>query len=340
MFNKLYSEIKNYIKSNYIFIIIIVTIFVAFRIETGYSIYRPGGIINVNERVQINNETRSIDGSLNMAYVGMIEGRLPFYLIARVLPSWDLVRNETITFNDEETMQDALRRNRLLFQESISTATLLAYQRSDIPFEITSETHYIIYIHENASRDFRIGDEIVRYNGVEFTTLNNLREYINQQSIGDTIEILIRRDNREIVINTPIFKAENLQMIGLATATIFEIESQKSITMDSRATESGPSGGLMLTLAIYSALINEDITRGNRIVGTGTINPDGSIGMVGGIEYKISGAVRSGADIFLVAQRNYDLAREYTDLKDYDIILKGVSSLDEALEFLNNLEAR
>ena len=65
----------------------------------------------------------------------------------------------------------------------------------------------------------------------------------------------------------------------------------------------------MLTLAIYNSLVDKDITKGKKVVGTGTIEEDGSVGSIGGVKYKLNGAVRQKADVFLVpAGENYEEA--------------------------------
>ena len=44
----------------------------------------------------------------------------------------------------------------------------------------------------------------------------------------------------------------------------------------------------MFTLEIYNQLVDEDLTRGHEIAGTGTINEKGEIGPIGGIQQKWS----------------------------------------------------
>ena len=98
-----------------------------------------------------------------------------------------------------------------------------------------------------------------------------------------------------------------------------------------------PSGGLMMSLAIYNALMEEDITGGKRIIGTGTIDIEGNVGEIGGVRYKLIGAVHEDADAFLVPVGNYDEAVEVAEEKGYDIPIISVSSLSEAIEALKNL---
>jgi len=70
-------------------------------------------------------------------------------------------------------------------------------------------------------------------------------------------------------------------------------------TIKSEATlVGGPSAGASLTVATIAALENKKIK--NDIMMTGTINPDGTIGEVGGILEKAEIAKELGAKIFLV----------------------------------------
>ncbi len=62
----------------------------------------------------------------------------------------------------------------------------------------------------------------------------------------------------------------------------------------------GPSAGGALTVATIAAINNWTVKPG--IVMTGMINPDGSIGPVGGIPYKLEAAAAKNATIFLVPQ--------------------------------------
>ncbi len=60
----------------------------------------------------------------------------------------------------------------------------------------------------------------------------------------------------------------------------------------------GPSAGAAITIAIISAILNKTLR--NDVFITGTINPDGSIGWVGGIPEKAIAAAKQNATRFLV----------------------------------------
>ncbi|OZG53192.1 Lon protease [Alloscardovia macacae] len=68
----------------------------------------------------------------------------------------------------------------------------------------------------------------------------------------------------------------------------------------------GPSAGMMYTLGIIAKLTPADETGGQKIAGTGTIEKDGTVGRIGGIQLKMLGAQRDGARYFLAPEGNCD----------------------------------
>lgn len=338
MINKMYDKFKEFIKYNLSFIIFLTLLLVIFNIKTDYSIYKDGGLIDISSRIDKANDINSGSGSFNMAYVGMIQGKLPFYLLAKIIPSWELIPNDKITYNDEESINDSLKRDHLYYEESISNAKMVAYQKSKVPFKVEKIVNKIIYVDENCSAELKIGDEILSYDNINYQDLETLKEYINTKNIGDVISLVIKRDNKTINKEVKAFKIEDELLIGVAAVTIYEIKSNKNIIIDSKTSESGPSGGLILGLAIYDALVNNDITKGYKIVGTGVLQLDGTVTEIGGVKYKLAGAVKDKADLFLVPNENLKEALEYAEIKKYDIIIKGVSNFDEALEIIANME--
>ena len=93
----------------------------------------------------------------------------------------------------------------------------------------------------------------------------------------------------------------------------------------------GPSAGLIFTLGIVAQLDSQDFLRGRVIAGTGTISADGQVGPIGGIDQKMIGARRSGAQIFLFPEGNCsDITRIPRGLH-----VAPVTSLGEAIALLN-----
>ena len=92
----------------------------------------------------------------------------------------------------------------------------------------------------------------------------------------------------------------------------------------------------MLSLALYDYLIDEDVTKGLKIAGTGTIDIDGNIGEIDGIKYKIAGAVKNNIDVILVSPYNYEEAKQVIEENHYDLKLLKAETFDQVLEDLKN----
>jgi PDZ domain-containing protein len=96
----------------------------------------------------------------------------------------------------------------------------------------------------------------------------------------------------------------------------------------------GPSAGLAMTLGIIDKLSGGHLT-GNRIIAaTGTIDPQGDVGDVGGVAEKTIAVERAGATVFFVPPQELAAARS----KDTpQLHIYAVSSLDQALRILKRL---
>ena len=69
------------------------------------------------------------------------------------------------------------------------------------------------------------------------------------------------------------------------------------------------------------------------------IDSNGNVGEIGGVEYKLKGAVNEKSDIFFVPMgNNYDECLKIKKEKKYDIVIVGISKIDDAIEYLENLK--
>ncbi len=102
----------------------------------------------------------------------------------------------------------------------------------------------------------------------------------------------------------------------------------------------GPSAGALMTVGVLAALRGDTVREDASM--TGTINPDGTVGPVGGIPHKLQGAAEAGKKLVLVpvGQRyDYDYnQQQYVDLVDVGrqlgIEVREVSNIYEAYELL------
>ena len=127
--------------------------------------------------------------------------------------------------------------------------------------------------------------------------------------------------------------------IGISVSFKNEYDLDPEIDINFKKAESGSSGGLITTLEIYNQLTKKDLTNGLTIAGTGTIESDGTIGEIGGIEHKIYGAVKGKADIFLTpGGDNYKDAKKYIKENKLKIKLIKVDTIQGAINQLEDLK--
>ena len=100
--------------------------------------------------------------------------------------------------------------------------------------------------------------------------------------------------------------------IGITLADRTEVSSPIKVSADMEGI-GGPSAGLMMTLAIYQQVTGLNLRQGQKIAGTGTMNADGSVGDIGGIDKKVVSSSKAGAKIFFApnnpvskAEKEYD----------------------------------
>ncbi|MHB1777568.1 MAG: S16 family serine protease [Acidimicrobiales bacterium] len=99
----------------------------------------------------------------------------------------------------------------------------------------------------------------------------------------------------------------------------------------------GPSAGLAMTLGLLDRLGGGDLTGGQTVAATGTIDPQGAVGDVGGVAQKTVAVERAGATVFLVPPEEYRAAesKDVPSLRIYP-----VATLAQALQVLERLGGR
>lgn len=289
----------------------------------------------MEERIVVDGEEDVTAGSLNMSYVSLVKGTIPMLLLSFVVPNWDILPSEEIT-REDESVDDLLELEKLYMKSSIDNATILAFREAGKELNITREVNNIVYIADEAETDLEMYDELLSVDKKNLATIDELRAYVNTLNEGDTVSILVNRDGKEKECSAKIYNTSDGLKVGISFLTTYEYETTPEIEVTTKNSESGSSGGLMLSLAIYNAIADEDITKGRTIVGTGTIDINGNVGEIDGVKYKLLGANKNNAEIFLCPMENYEEALEVKEEYDLDVEIHGVATFSEALEYLMN----
>lgn len=96
----------------------------------------------------------------------------------------------------------------------------------------------------------------------------------------------------------------------------------------------GSSAGLAFALQLLDTLSEGELTGGEKVAVTGTIELDGTVGEVGGVPQKVAAARAAGARYFLVPEAEFD---EAVSRAGGELEVVEVSTLEEALAALGRL---
>lgn len=172
------------------------------------------------------------------------------------------------------------------------------------------------------------GDLIVAVDGVPATSTAAVGKQIKTHGVGSVVSVSVLRgaESLTVTITTEGSKADKkVPVIGIVVASGYRYDGKVTFGLDRQI--GGPSAGLILALAVYERVTPGDTIQGRIVAGTGTIDPNGKVGSIGGIQQKLAGAEAAGATIFLVPAGNCsDLAGVQTSMR-----LVQVSSLGDAI---------
>lgn len=336
MLKKFYEKVKEFIKTEYKFILFLIVFVVICTWPVNYYIVIGGGISDISDRVVVENGDSS-DGSFNLSYVSELKGTTLSYLLSYVMPHWKRVSMDDYKYTTDEDYQDIEFRSELDLLSSNSNAIYYAYQLADKPCEVVKTDVYVIVKFPEYDNPLEVGDKLLKVNGVLCANLVEFQEAI-QKVEGNSVRVTVLRDGKEMELTSKLYEEENRKVLGIGLQSVTTYDVDPEVEFQFEKNESGPSAGLITTLSIYDQLTKGDLTKGKLIAGTGTIEADGSIGQIGEVEYKLLGAARGGAQVFLVpAGENYQDCKKMKKEENLDIKLISVKNIDDAIKKLKDL---
>jgi PDZ domain-containing protein len=325
---------------------------VAWPINVPYYALSPGPVNDTSDFVSVPEVEGEEVGDLLFLTVSLDEVNALEYLGAWLDEEVDLSPRENI--RPAGVSQDALRQQNLdLMETSQTNATYVAL--TELGYDVTFEGSgaMVNSVVEGSAAEGLIdpGDTIIAVDGepVEFSA--DAVELIGGRAPGEVVSITLLRplgedDTEELTVDITLGPFRYVDedgdveddpdrgMVGVLlvnanTEVIFPIDVQ----IDSQNI-GGPSAGLMFSLEVMNQLTPDDMTKGHRIAGTGSIDAEGNVGSIGGVRQKVFGAIRVGAEYVLVPAGNYEDA---LDAGGDDIEVVRVATIDDALTFLEEL---
>ncbi|MBF6327066.1 PDZ domain-containing protein [Nocardia transvalensis] len=156
----------------------------------------------------------------------------------------------------------------------------------------------------------RTGDEFVSVAGKPITAAKDVVETVRATPPGTAVPVVVRRSGQEQTVEVKVGAQPEDSGKGYLGVTLDE-QPNGPVHVDFNLSDiGGPSAGLMFSLALVDKMSTGKLNGGKFIAGTGTIDPDGKVGPIGGIQYKMMAAREAGAEAFLVPADNCDEARQ------------------------------
>lgn len=274
--------------------------------------WSPGGTHDLiaadNSAIEISGaKTFPTTGSLLMTTVGVTPPggslSLPEMLFAYWLPSREVLPR-TAVYPTGETSSDIDREESVLMAGSQSEAVVAALRQAGVP--VASWPMVRSVTTSGPSNNILVpGDLIQAVDEGTTTTVADVQEAVAAHHVGEAVLFTVLRDNErlQLTVTTRATAANpDRPIVGITLTTGYTYKPKVTFAIDPAV--GGSSAGLMFALAITDKLTEADIADGRVIAGTGTIDAEGTVGAIGGVQEKIAAASRDGATVFLLPKRN------------------------------------
>ncbi|NEU29485.1 PDZ domain-containing protein [bacterium LRH843] len=342
------AQNRSRVKKRWIFLVAFLLLLHFYQLPYYYS--QPGGALALENVVKVE-DGYSEKGSFMLTTVQMGRANLLFYVWAKLSPYRSLFPIEQLRYEGESD-EEYNHRQLLAMKSSQDSAKIVAYERAGMPVEYFPKGVLVTALIDGmpAKDMLQIGDHIVALEGETIETAEQLIERLQGKTAADTVQLTVRRDDTEkrFKIGFSPFPATfhaPADRVGIgvsAPITDRDIVFTPPVEIDTSQI-GGPSAGLMFALEIYNQLMEEDLTKGYNIAGTGTINEEGRVGKIGGAGQKVVAADKAGADYFLAPDESGDAHSNYREAlavaKEIKTNMKviPVDTFEDALAFLKTL---
>ncbi len=324
-------------------------------IPVPYSEMSPGPTVNTLGKVggdpvlQISgHRTYKTSGNLNMTTVRVTGADYNMNLVEAVY-GW-LAHDSVVVPHDTlypggKTEEQSTQENAEEFSQSQESAKVAALTELGIP--VTSRVVVSTVIKDSpAQGKLHAGDVIKAVDGTAVKHPEDVAKLVTKHKPGENVTFTVipaktaaaaekagkqPEGTEKITITTKNAPKENRAIVGIQAGTDHTFPFDIDIKL---ADVGGPSAGLMFSLGIVDKLTRGQLTGGKFIAGTGTIDDQGKVGPIGGINMKLVGARDAGARYFLTPGDNCKAAASDTPS---GLTLVKVKTIDDAKQSLEKI---
>ncbi|MGG2053401.1 SepM family pheromone-processing serine protease [Lysinibacillus pakistanensis] len=343
--------------SIYVVLLVVICFLMLYRLDA--YIMKPGSAYDVSKFVTVENNHTENKGSMSLMTVAMQQATPFSYLWAKTQKYQKLMDINQVR-NPLEDEEEYNVRQLKLMSDSQFNAKYIAFQKAGLQTTIHFDGVFVLNVLDGGASDglLKAGDEIIEVDGHKISNQQMLVDLLKPKELGDkaTVKFIRNKNEQEVTITLKeIPRAEEKRAgLGISYAESKSIETNPKVTMKTEDI-GGPSAGLMFTLEILDQLLKEDLTKGYAVAGTGEMLVDGSVGRIGGIDYKVIAADRDGMEIFFAPDDEIspELKAKHPELEsNYATAVKTakeigtkmkivpVKTVDDAINYLKQLQPK
>lgn len=309
----------------------------------------PGEADGLKSYVTVKKHPDKRSGSFMITSVYLQRARPVTYVWALINPHATIESASEVTGGQSDTTYDKVQN--FYMQSAINEAIATAYKAAGQQVTKKYLGIYVLEVQDNSKfkGDIKVGDTVAKVNGKHFDTAAGYQQYLAKRKVGTNIKVTYLHNGKKRVSTHPLVKLTTKRAgIGIVLTDNVKVTTKIPVKV-TPGQLGGPSGGLMFSLQIYEQLTQTNLRHGQKIAGTGTINPDGSVGEIGGIDKKVIAAKRAGAKIFFAPyvkptkellkyeeqhKTNYQLAKQTAKKYAPNMKVVPVKNFNDAVKYL------
>lgn len=344
------KKFKKY-RAPLLIVLTILGLMFALFVPLPYYVESPGTAEDIRQVLKVNGKEDEAAGSYN--YVTVMVGQTSLAGLAVAALNDDMTIRSAKEMTGGANSEDYWRISQYYIETSKNMAEYQALTLAEQDVTLKYIGVYVIQLAEDSTFKgiLNIADTVTGVNGETFENSAAMIAYVAGLKVGDKVTVQYNSEGESKEAEGQIIKLGNGKNgIGISLVDHTEVESSTDIAWSTEGV-GGPSAGLMFTLAIYTQVAEPDLRAGRVIAGTGTIEQDGSVGDIGGVDKKVVSAANAGAEIFFVpnnpvdkavkkanpkAMTNYEEAVKSAKKHKLDIKIVPVKNVQEAIDYLRN----
>ncbi|ARF15228.1 SepM family pheromone-processing serine protease [Sporosarcina ureae] len=337
-------------------ILLVVVVLALYPLDMYIS--RPGGAYDLAPLVEVVGGDTDDVGTFSLMTIAIGKATPVTYAWSKFSDKMKLMPATQVRRHGESDEEYGVRQIKLM-ADSKTHAISVAFDKAGLPINRKFTGVFVAgVLPAGASAGkLKVGDVIQSIDQQKLASTDAFMQEISGMSKGQNVHLQVERGERKLDVPVELKELpETDGRVGLGIEFEEQVKLETEPKVDIRTEEiGGPSAGLMFTLELMNRLVDVDLTKGYNIAGTGEMLEDGSVGRIGGIDFKIMAADREGIEIFFAPDdelpeevkkknpqllSNYDEAKATADKIGTKMKVVPVKTIDDALSYLEKLKEK